>query len=70
MCRGRKDEINIISEIQASSLTGLLPVPTGSFSSAVGEGKLWKAHISSRQSNHLSACSAIHAPWDSIEQKK
>jgi len=62
MCRRRKDKRNIISEIQALSLTGLLPVPTGSFSSAVGEGKLWKAQISWRQSNHLSACIARHAP--------
>lgn len=42
--------------------TGLLPVPTGSFSSSVGGGKLWNARISSRQMNHFSAFSAKHAP--------
>lgn len=45
-----------------NSLTGLLPVPTGSLSSSDGEGKLWKEQISSMHDDHLSAFSARQAP--------
>jgi len=37
-------------------------VPTGSFSSSVGDGKLWHAHISSKHEYHLSTFIARHAP--------
>jgi hypothetical protein len=44
-------------------LTGLLPVPTGSFSSSDGGGKLWHALISSKHAYHLSTFIARHVPY-------
>lgn len=58
----RKYKLKLLKEIRKKKLTGLLPVPTGSLSSSVGGGKLWKAQIFDRHSNHLLAFSAIHAP--------
>jgi len=56
----RKYKLKSLTENK--KLTGLLPVPTGSLSSSVGGGRLWKAQILDRHSNHLLAFSAIHAP--------
>lgn len=49
--------------ISHNPLTGLLPVPTGSFSSSPGEGNSWNAQTFSMHSDHLPAFSARQAPW-------
>lgn len=58
-----------LKRIQKKPLTGLLPVPTGNFSSSKGGGKLWHAQTSTKQAYHLSILKASCAPYKQPELK-